>query len=74
MAGKISSVRRDCDLQFLETASIPLSGELYNAASLEGRRMSDAKRGEKPDWTTRSLRIIRSGQLDTSTPQTPRIA
>jgi uncharacterized RmlC-like cupin family protein len=33
--------------------------------------MSDVDRGGKPDWKTHGLRIIRSGQLDTNTPQTP---
>jgi uncharacterized RmlC-like cupin family protein len=33
--------------------------------------MSDLERDGKPDWKTNGLRIIRSGQLDTNTPQTP---
>ena|SRR5579863_1434837 len=32
---------------------------------------SDANIGEKPDWRNHGLRIIRSGELDTNTPQTP---
>jgi uncharacterized RmlC-like cupin family protein len=32
---------------------------------------SDAKIDEKPDWRRHGLRIVRSGQLDTNTPQTP---
>ena len=34
--------------------------------------MGDVNSGGTPDWkTAHGLRIIRSGQLDTNTPQTP---
>ena len=33
--------------------------------------MTDTRSNEPPDWKTHGLRIIRSGQLDTNTPQTP---
>jgi uncharacterized RmlC-like cupin family protein len=33
--------------------------------------MNDAESGEKPDWKQHGLRIIRAGELDTNTPQTP---
>lgn len=33
--------------------------------------MNDLGSGEKPDWKKHGLRIIRSGELDTNTPQTP---
>src|SRR6202522_2131098 len=32
--------------------------------------MNDAGSGEKPDWKENGLRIVRSGELDTNTPQT----
>src|ERR1700691_5396033 len=32
---------------------------------------TDAKSGEKPDWRNHGLRVIRSGELDSNTPQTP---
>ncbi|MGA8224473.1 MAG: cupin domain-containing protein [Candidatus Acidiferrales bacterium] len=32
---------------------------------------SDVRDDEKPDWSRNGLRIIRSGELDTNTPQTP---
>jgi uncharacterized RmlC-like cupin family protein len=32
--------------------------------------MSEVDRGGRPDWKTHGLRIVRSGQLDTNTPQT----
>ena len=33
--------------------------------------MADLHSNEKPDWKAHGLRIIRSGELDTNTPQTP---
>jgi uncharacterized RmlC-like cupin family protein len=33
--------------------------------------MKDSASDEKPDWKNHGLRIIRSGELDTNTPQTP---
>jgi len=33
--------------------------------------MKDSACDEKPDWKNHGLRIIRSGELDTNTPQTP---
>jgi uncharacterized RmlC-like cupin family protein len=32
---------------------------------------SDDTRNEKPDWRRHGLRIIRCGELDSDTPQTP---
>ena len=33
--------------------------------------MNDSHSNEKPDWKAHGLRIIRSGELDSNTPQTP---
>lgn len=33
--------------------------------------MNDSGSGEKPDWKKHGLRIIRAGELDNNTPQTP---
>ena len=33
--------------------------------------MSDLKPAEKPDWKQHGIRIVRSGELDSNTPQTP---
>ncbi len=33
--------------------------------------MNDPNPNPEPDWKTHGLRIIRSGELDTNTPQTP---
>ena len=33
--------------------------------------MNDSRSSEKPDWKKHGLRIIRSGDLNTNTPQTP---
>ncbi len=33
--------------------------------------MNDSRSSEKPDWKNHGLRIIRSGDLNTNTPQTP---
>src|ERR1700687_4831185 len=33
--------------------------------------MNDSRSSEKPDWQNHGLRIIRSGDLNTNTPQTP---
>ena len=33
--------------------------------------MNDSPSNQLPDWKTHGLRIIRSGELDTNTPQTP---
>jgi uncharacterized RmlC-like cupin family protein len=33
--------------------------------------MSDPKPNEKPDWKQHGIRIVRSGELDSNTPQTP---
>jgi uncharacterized RmlC-like cupin family protein len=33
--------------------------------------MNQAHSSEKPDWNNHGLRIVRSGELDTGTPQTP---
>jgi uncharacterized RmlC-like cupin family protein len=38
---------------------------------MEERMGSDARTDEKPDWRKHGLRIIRSGELDSNTPQTP---
>jgi len=38
---------------------------------MEERMGSDAHTDEKPDWRKHGLRIIRSGELDSNTPQTP---
>jgi uncharacterized RmlC-like cupin family protein len=43
---------------------------LYNQIFWE-QIMGDLNSGGTPDWKTQGLRIIRSGQLDTNTPQTP---
>jgi hypothetical protein len=32
---------------------------------------SDLQKDETPDWKAHGLRIIRNGELDTNTPQTP---
>src|SRR5271168_30276 len=34
-------------------------------------RMNDSSADETPDWKTHGLRIIRGGELDSNTPQTP---
>ena len=33
--------------------------------------MTDPKPNEKPDWKQHGIRIVRSGELDSNTPQTP---
>ena len=33
--------------------------------------MSDPKANDKPDWKQHGIRIVRSGELDSNTPQTP---
>jgi len=33
--------------------------------------MSDLKPADKPDWKQHGIRIVRSGELDSNTPQTP---
>jgi uncharacterized RmlC-like cupin family protein len=33
--------------------------------------MTDSHSTEKPDWKTQGLRIVRAGELNTNTPQTP---
>ncbi len=33
--------------------------------------MNDSESGERPDWKKHGLRIVRAGELDTNTPQTP---
>src|SRR3984957_14114676 len=38
---------------------------------MEERMGSDAHTDEKPDWRKHGLRIIRSDELDSNTPQTP---
>jgi uncharacterized RmlC-like cupin family protein len=38
---------------------------------MEGRMGSNANLDEKPDWKHHGLRIIRSGELNSNTPQTP---
>jgi uncharacterized RmlC-like cupin family protein len=36
--------------------------------------MNDSRSNQRPDWKNNGLRIIRRGELDTNTPQTPAIA
>jgi uncharacterized RmlC-like cupin family protein len=42
-----------------------------DAINLQTMTMNDSRSNETPDWKTHGLRIIRGGELDTNTPQTP---